>query len=93
MRGEGAKLYNAKMERFANEVLPRDLMTAEIRKQMEIDHKPYVWLDMRPLGEAQIKTHFPNIYQKCLEEGFVMTKECIPVVPGTALFQGWSKSR
>ena len=88
VRGEGAKLYNAKMERFANEVLPRDLMTAEIRKQMEIDHKPYVWLDMRPLGEVQIKTHFPNIYQKCLEEGFDVTKECIPVVPAQHYFMG-----
>ena len=28
VRGEGAKLYNAKGERFANEVLPRDLLTA-----------------------------------------------------------------
>ena len=91
VRGEGAKLYNAKMERFANEVLPRDLMTAEIRKQMEIDHKPYVWLDMRPLGEAQIKTHFPNIYQKCLEEGFDVTKECIPVVPAQHYFMGGVK--
>ena len=88
---EGAKLYNAKMERFANEVLPRDLMTAEIRKQMEIDHKPYVWLDMRPLGEVQIKTHFPNIYQKCLEEGFDVTKECIPVVPAQHYFMGGVK--
>ena len=88
VRGEGAKLYNAKMERFANEVLPRDLMTAEIRKQMEIDHKPYVWLDMRPLGEAQIKTHFPNIYQRCLEEGYDVTKECIPVVPAQHYFMG-----
>ena len=37
VRGEGAKLYNAKGERFANEVLPRDLMTKEIhvwRKDM-----------------------------------------------------------
>ena len=91
VRGEGAKLYNAKMERFANEVLPRDLMTAEIRKQMEIDHKPYVWLDMRPLGEVQIKTHFPNIYQKCLEEGFDVTKECIPVVPAQHYFMGGVK--
>ena len=91
MRGEGAKLYNAKMERFANEVLPRDLMTAEIRKQMEIDHKPYVWLDMRPLGEVQIKTHFPNIYQRCLEEGYDVTKECIPVVPAQHYFMGGVK--
>ena len=33
--GRGAKLYNAKGERFANEVLPRDLMTEAIYRQME----------------------------------------------------------
>lgn len=91
VRGEGAKLYNAKMERFANEVLPRDLMTEAIHRQMELDHKPYVWLDMRPLGEEQIKDHFPNIYQKCLEEGFDVTKECIPVVPAQHYFMGGVK--
>ena len=37
VRGEGAKLYGADGKRFANEVLPRDLLTAEIRKQMEKD--------------------------------------------------------
>ena len=41
VRGEGAKLYNAKGERFANEVLPRDVLTAKIREQMEKDGKPF----------------------------------------------------
>ena len=49
VRGEGAKLYGADGKRFANEVLPRDLLTAEIRKQMEKDQTPYVWLDMTVL--------------------------------------------
>ena len=66
-------------------------MTEAIHRQMELDHKPYVWLDMRPLGEEQIKEHFPNIYQKCLEEGFDVTKECIPVVPAQHYFMGGVK--
>lgn len=91
VRGEGAKLYNANMERFANEVLPRDLLTDAIHRQMEIDHKPYVWLDMRPLGEEQILSHFPNIYSRCLEEGYDAAKECIPVVPAQHYFMGGVK--
>lgn len=88
VRGEGAKLYNAKGERFANEVLPRDLMTKAIHKQMELDHKPYVWLDMTVLGEKVILNHFPHIYERCLEEGYDVTKEWIPVVPAQHYFMG-----
>ena len=88
VRGEGAKLYNAKGERFANEVLPRDLMTKEIHKQMELDNKPYVWLDMTVLGEKVILNHFPHIYERCLEEGYDVTKEWIPVVPAQHYFMG-----
>lgn len=35
VRGEGAKLYDKHGKRFVNELLPRDLLTAEIHKQME----------------------------------------------------------
>lgn len=88
VRGEGAKLYGADGKRFANEVLPRDLLTAEIRKQMEKDQTPYVWLDMTVLGEEVIKSHFPHIYERCLEEGYDVTKEWIPVVPAQHYFMG-----
>ena len=88
VRGEGAKLYGADGKRFANEVLPRDLLTEEIRKQMEKDGKPYVWLDMTVLGEEVIKSHFPHIYEHCLEEGYDVTKDWIPVVPAQHYFMG-----
>ena len=35
VRGEGALLYNKKGERFVDELLPRDVVTNAIRKQME----------------------------------------------------------
>lgn len=88
VRGEGAKLYGADGKRFANEVLPRDLLTAEIKKQMEKDGKPYVWLDMTVLGEEVIQSHFPHIYERCLEEGYDVTKDWIPVVPAQHYFMG-----
>lgn len=88
VRGEGAKLYGADGKRFANEVLPRDLLTTEIRKQMEKDKKPYVWLDMTVLGEEVIQSHFPHIYERCLEEGYDVTKNWVPVVPAQHYFMG-----
>lgn len=91
VRGEGAVLFNAKMERFVNELLPRDIVADAIYKQMKKDNKPYVWLSMKPIPEDKIKTHFPNIYKHCLEEGYDVTKECIPVVPAQHYFMGGIK--
>lgn len=91
VRGEGAKLYNRNMERFVDELLPRDLLTAEIRKQMAKDHTEFVWLSMIDMGEEAIKKRFPNIYKRCLEEGYDPTKECIPVTPAQHYFMGGIK--
>ena len=88
VRGEGAKLYGKDGKRFANEVLPRDLMTAEIKKQMAKDNMPYVWLDMTVLGKDVILNHFPHIHEKCLEEGFDVTKQWIPIVPAQHYYMG-----
>ncbi len=88
VRGEGAVLFNAKMDRFVDELLPRDLLTEAILKQMQEDKRPYVWLSMKPIPPEKIKSHFPNIYKKCLEEGYDVTKECIPVTPSQHYFMG-----
>ncbi len=91
VRGEGALLYNANMERFTDELQPRDVLTARIREQMAKDNKPFVWLSMKPIPVETIKSHFPNIYQYCLDEGYDVTKECIPVVPAQHYFMGGIK--
>lgn len=88
VRGEGAILLDKNKERFVNELLPRDLLTIEVRKQMKKDNTPFVWLSMAPIPEETIKKHFPNIYKHCLEEGYDCTKECIPVVPAQHYFMG-----
>lgn len=88
VRGEGAVLYNKNMERFVNELLPRDVVTQAIRKQMEEDGSDHVWLSMENIDKETILNHFPNIYQHCLEEGYDVTKECIPVVPAQHYFMG-----
>lgn len=88
VRGEGAVLYNAKGERFCNELLPRDVVTAEVKKQMETDGTEYVMLSMEHIPVQDILAHFPNIYQRCKEEGYDVTKEPIPVVPAQHYFMG-----
>ena len=88
VRGEGAVLYNKEKERFVNELLPRDVVTEAIREQMKKDGTDYVWLSMENIPKEKILKHFPNIYQHCLEEGYDVTKECIPVVPAQHYFMG-----
>ena len=88
VRGEGAKLYDKHMNRFVNELLPRDLLTEEIYKQMEKDGTAFVWEDLRPIPEKELKEHFPNIVEHCRQMGYDVTKECIPVVPAQHYFMG-----
>lgn len=91
VRGEGALLYDRNGQRFTDELQPRDLVTAAIHKQMEKDGTDFVWEDMRPLGEKIIMEHFPNIFERCMEEGYDPRKEPIPVVPAQHYFMGGIK--
>ena len=88
VRGEGAILLNSKGERFINELLPRDVVANAIFAEMKKEGTKHVWLSMAPIPEEEIRTHFPNIYQRCLEEGYDATKEPIPVVPSQHYFMG-----
>lgn len=88
VRGEGAILLNAAGERFVNELLPRDVVAAAIFDEMKKEGSEHVWLALAPISKEKIMTHFPNIYQHCLEEGYDVTKEPIPVVPSQHYFMG-----
>lgn len=92
VRGEGALLLDRNGERFTDELQPRDLLSKAILAQMEKDGAEYVWEDMRPLGRETILQHFPNIYERCLEEGYDVLREPIPVVPAQHYFMGGIKT-
>lgn len=88
VRGEGAVLRDKDGNRFVNELLPRDLLTQEIWKQMEKDGTEYVWEDLRTIPSKELKEHFPTIVEHCREMGYDVTRECIPVVPAQHYFMG-----
>lgn len=88
VRGEGAVLLDKNGRRFTDELQPRDVVTEAIRKQMKKDGTDYVWLSMERIDRDTILRHFPNIYEHCLEEGYDVTKEPIPVVPAQHYFMG-----
>ncbi len=91
VRGEGAVLRDKHGERFVNELLPRDLLTKEIWKQMEKDGTEFVWEDLRTIPSEELEEHFPNIVEHCKEMGYDVTRECIPVVPAQHYFMGGVK--
>ena len=60
-------------------------------EQMKKDGTDYVWEDLRTIPEAELKSHFPNIVEHCRQQGYDVTKECIPVVPAQHYFMGGIK--
>ena len=89
VRGEGAILLDKNGNRFTDELQPRDVVTGEIVKQMKKDGTKHVWLSIKDTMNAEeIKERFPNIYAHCLEEGYDLTKEAIPVVPAQHYLMG-----
>ena len=91
VRGEGAKLRDKNGNRFVDELLPRDLLTKAIYEQMKKDETEYVWEDFRDIPEQELVSHFPNIVKYCLDHGYDVRKECIPVVPAQHYFMGGIK--
>ena len=87
-RGEGAIILNHKGERFVEELLPRDVVTEAILKEMEKEGTAYEFLSFENVPENIVKEHFPNIYNRCLEEGFDLLKEPVPIVPAQHYFMG-----
>ncbi len=88
VRGEGAILLDAQGNRFVDELLPRDVVANAIFTQMKKEGSDYVRLSLENIKEEDIRSHFPNIYEHCLKEGYDITREPIPVVPSQHYFMG-----
>lgn len=87
LRGEGAYLLDCEEKRFMlgvhplAELAPRDVVSREIEKVMARCGRPNVWLDARHLGEAHLLERFPMICETCLEAGYDLSRDLIPVAP------------
>jgi L-aspartate oxidase len=87
LRGEGAYLLDGDENRFMvgvhplAELAPRDVVSREIVKVMQRCGRPNVWLDARHLGEQVLRSRFPMIFETCLEAGYDLSRDLVPVAP------------
>ena len=87
LRGEGAYLLDCDEQRFMlgvhplAELAPRDVVSREIERVMHRCGRPNVWLDARHLGEKLLRHRFPAIWQACLDAGFDLSTDLVPVAP------------
>jgi L-aspartate oxidase len=94
VRGEGAFLRNAAGERFMTavhplaELAPRDVVARAIHRQMAIDGRDHVDLDLRHLDPEEMRERFPTITRELAERGLDLATDLIPVVPAAHYFIG-----
>lgn len=92
VRGEGAVLLNENAERFTDELQPRDVVTNAIVKEMKKFGTDHVYLNLPTMTSEEAKRRFPNIFEACMDEGYDMTKDLVPVTPAQHYMMGGVKT-
>ena len=92
VRGEGAVLLNENGERFTDELQPRDVVTNAIVKEMEKFSTDHVYITLPTMTSEQAKKRFPNIFDACMDEGYDITRDMVPVTPAQHYMMGGVKT-
>ncbi len=92
VRGEGAVLLNEKGERFTDELQPRDVVTNAIVEEMKKFNTDHVYITLPTMTSEEAQKRFPNIFEACMDEGYDITKDMVPVTPAQHYLMGGVKT-
>lgn len=92
VRGEGAVLLNENGERFVDELLPRDVVTNAIVDEMNKFGTDHVYITLPSMSSEEAAERFPNIFEACMDEGYDITKDRVPVTPAQHYMMGGVKT-
>ena len=92
VRGEGAILLNENGERFTDELQPRDVVTNAIVDEMAKFGTDHVYITLPTMSSEEAAKRFPNIYDACIDEGYDITKDKVPVTPAQHYMMGGVKT-
>lgn len=92
VRGEGAVLLNENGERFVDELLPRDVVTNAIVDEMNKFGTDHVYITLPSMSSEEACERFPNIFEACMDEGYDITKDRVPVTPAQHYMMGGVKT-
>lgn len=98
VRGEGAKLCDGDGVEFMakyderKELAPRDIVTRAIFNEMKKNNVDNVYLNATCIDAKKLAKRFPNISQKCMENGIDIAHDFIPVAPAAHYYMGGVKT-
>jgi len=93
VRGEGARIVNARGERFLAdidaraELAPRDVVAQAIWRELQETGERCVYLDCSPFADRAVM-RFPTIYETCRRLGIDLRTELVPIAPAAHYLVG-----
>jgi L-aspartate oxidase len=93
LRGEGARLVNARGEAFTNayhpdgDLAPRDVVARAIVRESSRTGGP-VFLTLAHLDPAYVRRRFPTVTSMCRQAGLDLARDPIPVGPAAHYMMG-----
>lgn len=86
LRGHGAKLRDARGERFVDELAPRDVVSRAMARCMAEQGVDHLWLDARDL--ESFDERFPTLARSLRSAGLDPSTELLPIAPAAHYLSG-----